>query len=537
MSFFHPANTFTTPSALPHPSLCLPHISRATSASALRFQYAEWLSRHFKTDSRSLAEFVRNAYQRGWLSSNEVAALSTSDEKLLALLALSEKAASFVAEHCSLEAVIDKEAIKKQLGGMPLGSTGIQAISHACRHLGIMDNDTLLNALRSMTNIEHQFTPFIDDVLDNYLAQQTASLLNLPLDAVTNRHVSIGLEAYEGGALVSAHNVNGLSLFYLYLPTSDTPDAILLRDTLCLLSDVLQEFDLYHQEPGLIYAGGHLAEDDANDIKATLAGEAVTQESVLEVVRDRVLKEYLGAGNAKEDIEALLNDTDALLTHEDMIDFTTDMFPSLIFRNSLQGQPLAAAEWAQKMADLCNDDHWSRRAFIPPHLRRQTAFGGEVRQQKEARWQAIAAYFTDAVSAVEQQLSSDIPDTVAELKRIAGWLTRRVREGVLDVYLEDMEAQDGTPFEMTFMLAAGLASVEEEGTYHYPLSMNEADYIGEMEDEANNCGISPRMALASLEDDFDTVEKLFEIAVSYDALGTALERLSVAREKESARIS
>jgi hypothetical protein len=532
MSHYLPANTFIAPTITPHPALSLPAISVATSNAVTRFKSKLVVSKAFKADTPSLAQFVRSEYQRGWLADQDLQLLSNNEQQL-ALHMLSEKGASYVPERLTMQGAIDRTAIQKNLGGITLDAGGVQALGHAGITAGIFDNATLLGGLHSMPNLVSQFPQWFLEQANHYFAHNTAELLDLPLDAVVERHVQLDLEGHTEGAAMYLRNPYELTVYHLYLPFGMSNTAIMLRDTLCLLSDTLQHFELFHQEPGALYAGGGMAWDEARDIGNTLAGEPATVDSILAIIRKEVLGHYFAAGGAKEDIAGVIDDTQALLEDEDIADIACDLFPSL-FGYGHFSNCFGVMDWVALVAEMLQEDHWTQRRFIPPHLRPQTSLNGESAESQKARWQAIAAYFAEQVSALDQQVGDSIPDTVAELKRIAGWLAQRASKGLLNVYLEDQETQEGMPFEMTFLVAADAGEGTDAPAAH--LSISEVISIESIAEDDMQVGTSPRSALACLEGGFVEVEKLVEIAASYDTLGTALSRLSAAREKEKDQI-
>lgn len=520
------------PTAMPHhPLLSLPQANDAIRDSVANTTARMVAATHFKLDTSSLARFVRLAHDEGWLSGAQVARLThcSAAGQFLALHDLAEQGAAYMAKRTDLSAAMTPEAMEKvseRVGSTSLDASGVKALGHLAIEAGLTSHDAMLTAMRNMNDLHAHLLPWFIKLTQTHMAQEVAT--NLGLDAAPDTlNVEITAEGWEDGALLALDNNDWLSLFHMRLPTGNGNHAVMLRDTLCLMDEVLSHLGVFHHGMDLTYGGGYHAGEDNYTLLEQLDGDAPTEANITRCLRKVLLTSLEGAGSPLSDVEHL--SLDDLLERDDATMMLGDFFP-LLFTFFMSGR--THEEWIDTMVDMLADNSWSARdSFLPPHLT-----VGAGRESSRERDMAIATYLSEHVAALREVLGDTIPETVAELARIAGWLEHRAEKGTLDVYLEDQEAEEGTPFEMSFITAPCVGEPSHHGME--ALSPSEVATLCTIEMENDNVGTAPRQAIAVAHDpcNNDTARKLLEIGATYATFSEAMTRLSKARERESCKI-
>jgi hypothetical protein len=502
----------------------LPKATDAVAESYVKLEVAGYVSAAPKTDTASIAGFVRHAYQWGWLAGGDMNQLTTRNPALT-LYRLADKATAFLPKRLDVGDVINPTQALFNLGGTPLTAITVQALAHAGIRGGVLDDASLLADFRAMIHAEAQFPPWFLGKLDQYVAQQAAENLALPaLSIKEGAHVFFDINATQDGAAVSLYNTHGLSLYSLHIPKADDGNSIMLRDALRLLSDTLQAMEVFHTAPEDLLRGGFHFEDDIVELRNCI-GEDATPDTVMAHLRGLVTDCLKDEGFDASELSNL--SLEEILEAEDFegaADFLKDQYLSLYCRNGYTNAEFTLVEWTEQIAGLLVADHWTTVTALPEHLRLAT--GGESALQKKARWKALAAHFQDTIQALSVQLGTLVPQTITALQSVQHWLSVRAENGVVNTFLEDQDDNmDAIPFEHTFLIAANGG---DEGA----LSSMEACFLLALEEEAMQLGSGCRSALVSMAEGFETFNKVAEMAVTYATLAEAMARLSEAREVE-----
>lgn len=521
------------PAAMPlHPSLSLPDADQAIARSQSHARLRNVLEKNFKLDMPSLAGFVRRAHGAGWVSDDALATMVADSgvDKRWALYQLAGQATTCLSENTDLTAAFTPSfiaGVEDNLGSEAIDANGVQALGHAAIHAGIVGNDTMAGALGTMNNLNHQFPRWFEKQATGYVEQQAAA--NLGLDTLMiESPIAFDCEGHFEGALIYMHNGDDMTVNCLYMPRGSSNNAIMLRDVLCMMGDVLRALDIFHCPMELMAAGGFAGGDDVAEMREALGDLEPTEANIRECVRRVAIAEYINDGGDRQYIESMSHDLDDMLGDSDVFEILSDHFCGLL-NSSMFG--IGTDDWFAMMTELVQEGHWSGRdSNLPPHLQWRQWQGNERDYE-----QAVAALFSEHIKALDTAMGDTIPETVAELTRIAAWLEARAEEGRLDVYLEDADFAEGLEFDLSFTLAPGMnPSPEKDQAGFLPLGTGEWLALESLGMDTGNAGTQPRAIHVMPDEDGeqDEAKKLMEIGATYATLAEAMARLERARKNE-----